>query len=115
MLSQEFLIERGYCCGHGCLMCPYVPKHTKDNKVLGVSIMKVSIEYCMQWSYEPKAFSLKESIQRQFGVEAQLIEGSGGVFEVMLNNSLIFSKKKLDRFPHDNEIEDILDSYEWIT
>ena len=96
-------------------MCPYVPKHTKDNKVLGVSIMKVSIEYCMQWSYEPKAFSLKESIQRQFGVEAQLIEGSGGVFEVMLNNSLIFSKKKLDRFPHDNEIEDILDSYEWIT
>ena len=48
MLSQEFLIERGYCCGHGCLMCPYEPKHTKDNKVLGVSIMKVSIEYCMQ-------------------------------------------------------------------
>ena len=96
-------------------MCPYVPKHTKDNKVLGVSIMKVSIEYCMQWSYEPKAFSLKESIQRQFGVEAELIEGSGGVFEVTLNNSVIFSKKKLDRFPHDNEIEDILDSYEWIT
>jgi len=77
--------------------------------------MKVGIEYCMQWNYEPKAFSLKESIQRQFGVEAQLIEGSGGVFEVTLNNSLIFSKKKLGRFPHDNEIEDILDNYEWIT
>ena len=69
----------------------------------------------MQWNYEPKAFSLKESIQRQFGVEAELIEGSGGVFEVTLNNSIIFSKKKLGRFPHDNEIEDILDSYEWIT
>ena len=34
MLSKEFLIERGYCCGHGCLMCPYEPKHTKGNKNL---------------------------------------------------------------------------------
>ena len=31
MLSQEFLIQRGYCCGHGCLMCPYEPKHTEGN------------------------------------------------------------------------------------
>ena len=31
MLSKEFLTERGYCCGHGCLMCPYEPKHTKGN------------------------------------------------------------------------------------
>jgi 2,5-diketo-D-gluconate reductase A len=34
MLSREFLIQRGYCCGHGCLMCPYEPKHTKGNKNL---------------------------------------------------------------------------------
>ena len=32
MLSKEFLLERGYCCGHGCLMCPYEPKHIKGNK-----------------------------------------------------------------------------------
>ena len=31
MLSREFLIQRGYCCGRGCLMCPYEPKHTKGN------------------------------------------------------------------------------------
>ena len=31
MLSKEFLIEGGYCCGNGCFMCPYIPKHTKDN------------------------------------------------------------------------------------
>jgi len=31
MLSREFLTERGYCCGHGCLMCPYEPKHIKGN------------------------------------------------------------------------------------
>jgi adenosylhomocysteine nucleosidase len=34
MLSREFLIQRGYCCGLGCLMCPYEPKHTKGNKNL---------------------------------------------------------------------------------
>ena len=38
MLSKEFLKERGYCCGHGCLMCPYEPKHTKDNTVLAEDI-----------------------------------------------------------------------------
>ena len=36
MLSREFLTERGYCCGHGCLMCPYEPKHIKDNTLLKV-------------------------------------------------------------------------------
>ena len=36
MLSKEFLTERGFCCGHGCLMCPYEPKHTKDNTILKV-------------------------------------------------------------------------------
>jgi len=37
---------------------------------------------------------------------------SGGVFEVTLNGSLIFSKKQLGRFPKDGEIvtfiEDVL-------
>jgi len=32
VLSKEFLLERGYCCGHGCLMCPYEPKHIEGNK-----------------------------------------------------------------------------------
>jgi peptide deformylase len=36
MLSREFLTQRGYCCGHGCLMCPYEPKHEKDNTILEV-------------------------------------------------------------------------------
>ena len=36
MLSREFLTERGHCCGHGCLMCPYEPKRIKDNTVLKV-------------------------------------------------------------------------------
>ena len=38
MLSKEFLTERGYCCGHGCLMCPYEPKHTENNTVLAEDV-----------------------------------------------------------------------------
>ena len=34
MLSKEFLMERNYCCGHGCFMCPYIPKHQKGNTIM---------------------------------------------------------------------------------
>ena len=77
--------------------------------------MKISIEYCMQWNYEPKALSLRDKIESRYGIDAKLISSGGGVFEVTLNNSLIFSKKELGRFPNENEIEKILDDYEWIT
>lgn len=77
--------------------------------------MEITIEYCTMWGYLDKALSLRESIERKFGVKGKLIKGQGGVFEVTLNNSLIFSKKELGRFPNENEIEKILDDYEWIT
>ena len=34
MLSRDFLVSRGYCCGHGCLMCPYEPKHIEGNTTM---------------------------------------------------------------------------------
>ncbi len=50
MLSRQFLVDRGYCCGHGCLMCPYIPKHIKGNtnmkkhKVLIVSALEIETQ-----------------------------------------------------------------------
>lgn len=41
------------------------------------------------------------------GVE--IIPGSGGIFEVELNGSLIFSKEETGRFPQENEIESKLE------
>ncbi len=38
------------------------------------------------------------------GIEAKLIRGSGGVFEVTLDGRLIFSKKATGRFPEPSEI-----------
>ena len=28
MLGREFLIKEKVCCGSGCFLCPYIPKHT---------------------------------------------------------------------------------------
>jgi selenoprotein W-related protein len=36
--------------------------------------------------------------------EIKLITSSGGVFEVTVDDDLIFSKKELDRFPDDEEV-----------
>jgi selenoprotein W-related protein len=38
------------------------------------------------------------------GAESRLIRSSGGVFEVEADGRLVFSKKKLGRFPDDGEI-----------
>jgi selenoprotein W-related protein len=37
--------------------------------------------------------------------EVELIESSGGVFEITRDGTLLFSKKKLGRFPYDAEID----------
>lgn len=37
-----------------------------------------------------------------------LIEGSGGVFEIIRDGTLVFSKKKLGRFPTDEEVDQLL-------
>ncbi len=68
--------------------------------------MKITIEYCMQWNYEPRALSLRddlvESFQGKFDeFKVELVESGGGVFEIMVNDHLqVFSKKQVGRFPN---------------
>jgi selenoprotein W-related protein len=58
---------------------------------------------------------LRESLERQFGVKAELVKGMGGVFEISVNDNLLFSKKELGRFPNENEIEDLIEGIESVT
>jgi selenoprotein W-related protein len=39
-----------------------------------------------------------------FNVEAELIKGKGGVFDVVVDGQLIFSKHKTGRFPTNEEL-----------
>ena len=31
IMTESFLMNRGYCCGNGCQNCPYFPKAIKGN------------------------------------------------------------------------------------
>ena len=68
--------------------------------------MKIAIEYCSKWNYKPRASSLEKELHDVLGsdVDVELIAGSGGVFEVVVDGKQIFSKKQLGRFPEDGEI-----------
>jgi selenoprotein W-related protein len=55
-----------------------------------------------------KAVSLAESLldeQKNSIVELRLIPSGDGVFEVKLEERLLFSKKSLGRFPEEDEVE----------
>jgi selT/selW/selH-like putative selenoprotein len=53
---------------------------------------------------------LADAVGERFaGVEVELIEGSGGAFEVRRDGELIFSKLQAGRFPEDAEIFEALD------
>ena len=71
--------------------------------------MKISIEYCSIWNYLPKASSLESELEQIYpDAEIKLVSSGGGVFEVMVNGTLIFSKKSLDRFPEKGEIVNLI-------
>ena len=71
--------------------------------------MKISIEYCSIWNYLPKASSFESELEQIYpDAEIKLVSSGGGVFEVMVNGNLIFSKKSLDRFPEKGEIVNLI-------
>ena len=53
---------------------------------------------------------MRSSLDSKFGILAKMKPSSGGVFEITLNGSLIFSKKQLGRFPNDGEIVNFIEN-----
>ena len=64
----------------------------------------------------PKASGLEAELKSKYSdIEITLISSGGGVFEVCLDDNLIFSKKALSRFPENNEIEKLINnSFGWL-
>ena len=42
MLSKVFLIKQGKCCGNGCLMCPYVDKHSGKGTEIRKDVLELT-------------------------------------------------------------------------
>ena len=71
----------------------------------------ISIEYCTAWGYIGRAVALARSVLNEHKnsiSKLTLIPSHGGVFEITLNDELLFSKKELDRFPEKDEVETII-------
>lgn len=72
---------------------------------------KIRIEYCTSWGYISRAVALAEKLLNEHKndiEELTIIPSSGGVFEISMNEELLFSKKELNRFPEDDEAENII-------
>ena len=70
--------------------------------------MKILIEYCAQWNYQPRALRARDLVKAQFKTNIDLVASSGGVFEITIDDKLVFSKKKEGRFPTDNEFIELV-------
>ena len=53
---------------------------------------------------------MSAEVEKTTGAIPILTPGSGGIFDVKLNDSLIFSKHRLGRFPNDGEVAEILNN-----
>ena len=49
-----------------------------------------------------------DELKNKFGAEVELKASDGGVFEVVVEGELLFSKKGLNRVPEDGEIEGLV-------
>lgn len=47
---------------------------------------------------------MADEIKDQFGVQAELIKGSGGIFDVVVDGKMIYSKHQTGRFPENDEV-----------
>ena len=70
--------------------------------------MRILITYCVPWNYLPQATSLAARIKKEFGIESKLIKGKNGVFDVVADENLIFSKHEVGRFPDEEEVIKLL-------
>jgi len=52
----------------------------------------------------PRAASLAAAIEKHLGVKPVLEKGGGGVFDVLVDGKLLFSKHAAGRFPQESEI-----------
>jgi co-chaperonin GroES (HSP10) len=47
-------------------------------------------------------------IEKAFGVQPQLVRGSGGIFQVRVGDRVIFDKHETQRFLEDGEVIELL-------
>jgi selT/selW/selH-like putative selenoprotein len=71
----------------------------------------IEIHHCTTCGFMNKADRLAKEIQEEYEIEAKLIVGEIGSFDVFLNDELIFSKAREGRFPEPGEISRLINEH----
>ena len=72
---------------------------------------RVEITYCTQCRWLLRAAWLAQELLTTFETElgeVALVPGTGGILEVRLNDTLIFSRKEAGRFPEAKELKQLV-------
>ena len=71
----------------------------------------VEIYHCPTCGFESIANRVAKEVNAEFGVEATLIKGEIGRFDIYVNDELIYSKVEVGRLPNSGEIAQIINNY----
>jgi selenoprotein W-related protein len=72
---------------------------------------QVEIEYCTQCRWLLRAAWLAQELLTTYESDLSAVSlepGTGGIFEVRLNGTLIFSRKVAGRFPESKELKQLI-------
>ena len=78
---------------------------------MSVNINKLEIEYCTQCHWLLRATWMAQELLTTFNTDITslaLVPGTGGIFEVRLNNAVIFSRQDVGRFPESKELKQLV-------
>ncbi len=72
---------------------------------------KLEIEYCTQCHWLLRATWMAQELLTTFNTDITslaLVPSTGGIFEVRLNDIVIFSRKEAGRFPESKELKQLI-------
>lgn len=70
--------------------------------------MTVDIHYCTLGNYKPHADRVAAELKESHGVEANLVKGTNGIFDVVVDGRAVYSRRETGRFPKANEVSGLL-------
>lgn len=72
---------------------------------------RVEIEYCTQCRWLLRAAWMAQELLTTFDTDltaVSLMPGTGGIFEVRLNDIVLFNRKAEERFPESKELKQLI-------
>ena len=78
---------------------------SKDEEVV------IEIHHCTTCGFKTHATKLAAEIKKELGYDSALVVGKVGSFDVFVNGTLLYSKKKTGRFPNPGEVVQLIEDF----